>query len=147
MRPVSALLGGVPAAVLPPRAQSLYLKFSIGVARADVFFGTFASLAVLFVWIYAFWAIVLFGAEIAFAHQNLHLYRRQVRGEPAGPAEREAIGLRIVLEVDGGVKRGTAAQVVAAGADMLVAGSAVFGAEDYGSAIAALNACRRSSGA
>ncbi len=40
-------------------------------------------------------------------------------------------GYDIVLEVDGGVKPGTAKQVVEAGADMLVAGSAVFGAEDY----------------
>jgi membrane protein len=42
---------------------------------------------------------VLFGAEVAFAHQNLALYRREVRGRRAGPAEREAIGLRIALEV------------------------------------------------
>jgi len=39
------------------------------------------------------------------------------------------------LEVDGGVKRGTAAQVKNAGADVLVAGSAVFGHEDYAAAI------------
>jgi membrane protein len=53
----------------------------------------------LFVWVYFFWAIVLFGAEVAFAYQNLDLYRRQVRGRKAGPAEREAIGLCIALEV------------------------------------------------
>jgi membrane protein len=52
-----------------------------------------------FVWIYVFWAIVLFGAEIAFAYQNLDLYVREVRGERAGPAEREAIGLRIALQI------------------------------------------------
>ena len=64
----------------------------MGVARADVLFGSFAALPLLFVWIYVFWAIVLFGAEIAFAHQNLALYRRRCAGEPASPAEREAIG-------------------------------------------------------
>lgn len=42
------------------------------------------------------------------------------------------------LEVDGGVKVGIAKQVVAAGADVLVAGSAVFGAKDYAAAISAL---------
>jgi membrane protein len=99
VNPVSALIGAVPAALLTLGAQSLYVGWGIGVARADLFFGSFAALALLFVWIYVFWAIVLFGAEIAFAHQNLHLYRREVRGDPAGPAEREAIGLRIALEV------------------------------------------------
>jgi ribulose-phosphate 3-epimerase len=50
----------------------------------------------------------------------------------------DASGLAIDLEVDGGVKAGTAKQVIAAGADVLVAGSAVFGQTDYASAIRAL---------
>jgi ribulose-phosphate 3-epimerase len=47
-------------------------------------------------------------------------------------------GLAIDLEVDGGVKPGIARQVVEAGADVLVAGTAVFGHADYATAIAAL---------
>ena len=47
-------------------------------------------------------------------------------------------GRTIDLEVDGGIKPGTAKRVVAAGADVLVAGNAVFGAESYASAIRAL---------
>lgn len=42
------------------------------------------------------------------------------------------------LEVDGGINAETARQVVTAGADVLVAGSAVYGAEDPAAAIAAL---------
>jgi ribulose-phosphate 3-epimerase len=44
-------------------------------------------------------------------------------------------GLNIEIEVDGGVKPSNAAEIVAAGADILVAGSAVFGAKDYAAAI------------
>ena len=44
-------------------------------------------------------------------------------------------GFDIDLEVDGGVKAGTAKQVVDAGADVLVAGSAIFGKEDYAAAM------------
>jgi ribulose-phosphate 3-epimerase len=44
----------------------------------------------------------------------------------------------IDLEVDGGVKPGTARRVVDAGADVLVAGSAVYGASNYADAIQAL---------
>jgi ribulose-phosphate 3-epimerase len=47
-------------------------------------------------------------------------------------------GCAIDLEVDGGVKPGTARQVVAAGADVLVAGNAVFNAPDYAAAIQAI---------
>jgi ribulose-phosphate 3-epimerase len=52
----------------------------------------------------------------------------------------QASGRSIHLEVDGGVKPGTARQVIQAGADVLVAGSAVFGAKSYADAIAALRA-------
>ena len=47
-------------------------------------------------------------------------------------------GLDIDLEVDGGVKPGTARQVVEAGADVIVAGSAVFNHHDYAAAITAI---------
>lgn len=99
VRWLSAAIGGAVAGVLTVGAQHLYLDLSVGVARANLFFGSFAALPLLFAWIYVLWAIVLFGAEIAFAHQNLQNYRREVRGKPAGPAEREAIGLRIALDV------------------------------------------------
>ncbi|MGL6177169.1 MAG: ribulose-phosphate 3-epimerase, partial [Vibrionaceae bacterium] len=47
----------------------------------------------------------------------------------------EQSGRNIRLEVDGGINAGNIAQVAAAGADMFVAGSAIFGAPDYRSAI------------
>jgi ribulose-phosphate 3-epimerase len=50
----------------------------------------------------------------------------------------DASGRTIDLEVDGGIKPGTASRVCAAGADVLVAGSAVFNAAPYADAIAAL---------
>ena len=50
----------------------------------------------------------------------------------------DASGRTIALEVDGGINHATAPRVIAAGADTLVAGTAVFGAADYAAAIAAL---------
>src|SRR5690606_34141151 len=40
-------------------------------------------------------------------------------------------GREIRLEIDGGVKVGNIAEIAAAGADTFVAGSAIFGADDY----------------
>jgi len=48
---------------------------------------------------------------------------------------REELGLSFEIEIDGGVKEGTAKRCVDAGADVLVAGSAVFNREDRGKAI------------
>lgn len=50
-------------------------------------------------------------------------------------AERTARGAHYLLEVDGGVDNATAPQCVEAGADILVAGSAVFGAADPAAAV------------
>ncbi|HET6415428.1 MAG TPA: ribulose-phosphate 3-epimerase [Polyangiales bacterium] len=47
-------------------------------------------------------------------------------------------GYDIDLEVDGGVKPGVAREVVGAGADVIVAGSAVFNRDDYAAAIQAI---------
>ncbi|UPY36927.1 ribulose-phosphate 3-epimerase [Sediminicoccus sp. KRV36] len=47
-------------------------------------------------------------------------------------------GREIALQVDGGVTLKTAPDCIAAGADVLVAGTAVFGAADYAAAIAGL---------
>ncbi len=48
------------------------------------------------------------------------------------------MGFTGLLEVDGGIGPATAAQVIAAGADVLVVGSALIGADDPAAALAAL---------
>jgi ribulose-phosphate 3-epimerase len=50
----------------------------------------------------------------------------------------ERAGSRALLEVDGGVKVENAAQIVTAGADILVSGSAIFSGKDYGATIKAM---------
>jgi ribulose-phosphate 3-epimerase len=49
-------------------------------------------------------------------------------------------GLDIRLEVDGGVKTDNIRRIAEAGADTFVAGSAIFGSEDYAATIAAMRA-------
>src|SRR6186997_11639 len=52
----------------------------------------------------------------------------------------DALGKPIRLEIDGGVKVDNIGEIARAGADMFVAGSAIFGAKDYPSTIAAMRA-------
>ncbi len=55
----------------------------------------------------------------------------------------DARGLPLEIEVDGGVKPETAAKVAGAGANVLVAGTAVFGQKDYAAAILAIRESAR----
>ncbi len=96
---VAAVIGGVVAGVFFAALQTVYVGAQIGVARYDFLFGSVAFLPLLIVFVYFSWAIILLGAEVSFAYQNLARYRREVKGEIPGPANRDAIGLGIALEV------------------------------------------------
>lgn len=50
----------------------------------------------------------------------------------------DASGYDIRLEIDGGVKTGNIAEIHEAGADTFVAGSAIFGSDDYAATVAAM---------
>lgn len=52
----------------------------------------------------------------------------------------DATGLEIGIEIDGGVAPGTIEEISAAGVNIFVAGSAIFGADNYSQAITALKA-------
>jgi ribulose-phosphate 3-epimerase len=52
----------------------------------------------------------------------------------------EQRGLAVDIEIDGGVKLDNVAQVVAAGANVIVSGSGIFGTADYARTIAAMRA-------
>ena len=52
----------------------------------------------------------------------------------------EASGQEIRLEIDGGVKVDNIGEIAAAGADTFVAGSAIFGSDDYAATIATMKA-------
>ncbi len=66
----SALLGGFVAALVYQAVQWVYIYFQIGASNAGAVYGTFAALPLFLIWLQTSWLIVLYGAELAFAHQN-----------------------------------------------------------------------------
>ena len=51
-----------------------YINFQIGVAKYGAIYGSFAALPLFLLWLQISWLIVLFGAEVSFAHQNVETY-------------------------------------------------------------------------
>jgi membrane protein len=70
----SGLMGGILAGTIYQLAQWVYIKFQIGVASYGAVYGSFAALPLFLVWLQTSWLVVLYGAEIAFAHQNVDTY-------------------------------------------------------------------------
>lgn len=70
----SALIGAILAGTVFIFTQWAYIHFQVGVSRYNAIYGSFAALPLLLFWIRISWLIVLFGAEISFANQNVEYY-------------------------------------------------------------------------
>lgn len=70
----SGILAGIVAGTVYQIAQWAYVGFQIGVAKYNAIYGSFAALPLFLAWLQLSWLIVLFGAEISFAHQNVDTY-------------------------------------------------------------------------
>jgi membrane protein len=70
----AGLVGGVVAGTLYQIAQGAYISFQIGAAKYNAIYGSFAALPLFLMWVQISWWIVLFGAELSFANQNVDTY-------------------------------------------------------------------------
>lgn len=70
----SAMIAGVIAGTIFQLLQWGYIHFQIGVNKYSAVYGGFAALPLFLVWLQLSWLIVLFGAEISFANQNVEKY-------------------------------------------------------------------------
>jgi membrane protein len=70
----SGLLAGIVAGTIFQMVQILYVHFQVGVGKYGAIYGSFATLPLFLIWLQISWLIVLFGAELAFAHQNVDTY-------------------------------------------------------------------------
>ncbi len=70
----SGLLAGIVAGTIFQLVQWAYISFQIGVAKYGAIYGSFAALPLFLMWLQISWLIVLFGAELSFAHQNVDTY-------------------------------------------------------------------------
>lgn len=65
----SAFVAAIISTILFEAVQWIYLEFQIGASRLNAIYGGFAALPLFFIWVQYSWYVVLFGAEIAYAHQ------------------------------------------------------------------------------
>ena len=69
-----AAMGSLIAALLFELLQWAYVSSQIGVAQYNKIYGSFAALPLFLIWVQYSWFVVLFGAELTFAHQNVDHY-------------------------------------------------------------------------
>jgi membrane protein len=70
----NGLIAGLIAGTAAVLFQSLYQELQIGVWRFNTLYGSIAMIPLLLLWLQITWLIVLMGAELAFAYQNIEHY-------------------------------------------------------------------------
>jgi membrane protein len=92
----AGLIGGVLAGTLFILFQWLYIVLQVGVARYNAIYGSFAALPLFFIWLRYSWLIVLFGAEVSFATQNVNTFEFEKDCLTASYAFKRLLSLRMV---------------------------------------------------
>ena len=92
----SGLVGGVIAGTAFKILQWAYIFFQVGVSRYNAIYGSFAALPLFLVWLQLSWLIVLVGAELSFAHQNVDEYELEPDSRKISDSLRKIIDLAIV---------------------------------------------------
>ena len=67
----AALIGAIVAGSVYQITNWIYITFQVGVSSYNGIYGSFAALPLFLVWVQLSWTIVLFGAELSFAIQNM----------------------------------------------------------------------------
>ncbi|MCW3804868.1 YihY/virulence factor BrkB family protein [Plebeiibacterium marinum] len=96
---VSALVGGVVAGVLFQVLQYYFINFMVGVSRYNAIYGSFAALPLFLFWMQASWLIVMFGAEISFAVQNVNSFEFEADTKNVSLEYKRIVALMVCYEV------------------------------------------------
>jgi len=91
-----ALIGGVAAGILYQALQILYFGIQVGVSKQAEIYGGFAALPLFLIWLQLSWFIVLFGAELAFASQNVDTYIFESDTKSISTSLKRLLSLQIV---------------------------------------------------
>ncbi|MCH9609494.1 MAG: hypothetical protein S4CHLAM45_10160 [Chlamydiales bacterium] len=75
--------------------QWLYFTLQVGVSQYNAVYGTFAAIPLFLFWVHIGWVIVLIGAKIAFAFQNVTAYEFMVEDISLSLRFQEILSVRI----------------------------------------------------
>jgi membrane protein len=91
----AGLLAGIIAGTIFQIVQWGYISFQIGTAKYNAIYGSFAALPLFLMWVQISWWVVLFGAELSFAYQNVDTYEYEPDSNKVSPAFKKVLTLQI----------------------------------------------------
>ncbi|MDY6791975.1 MAG: YihY/virulence factor BrkB family protein [Thermodesulfobacteriota bacterium] len=111
----SGLLAGMVAGTIYQLAQVGYIYLQVAIAKNNPVYASLVALPLLLIWLQASWAIILIGAEVSFAHQNVEMYEFEPDYLNISPHFKKLLSLQIAHLLINKFARGdnpsTAAQI------------------------------------
>jgi len=95
VRPATGVAAAVAAGTMYQLVQWVYINFQIGISKYNAIYGSFAALPLFLIWLQLSWVIVIFGAELSFALQNVDRFELEPDARRAGPGVRKLLCLLI----------------------------------------------------
>ena len=92
----SAFFAAVVAGTSFELLEWVYVNFQIGVAGYNAIYGSFAAIPLFLAWLQLSWLIILFGAELSFAHQNVGRYRLEEESTNISSSYRKRLTLYVL---------------------------------------------------
>ncbi len=93
---VPALISGIIAGTILQGIQWLYIDLQFGIAKLSAIYGSFAAVPLFIIWIQTSWIVVLLGAEISFANQNISRYELESEALNISNYQKRALVLMIM---------------------------------------------------
>ncbi|MDR3189329.1 MAG: YihY/virulence factor BrkB family protein [Prevotellaceae bacterium] len=107
VRLAPALVAGVIAGTLFHLVQNFYIYSQVMVSNYSAIYGSFAAVPLFLLWAQASWLILLFGAELSFATQNVQHYEYGANTQSLSMRERKLLALLIVRCIVGNFAAGS----------------------------------------
>lgn len=101
-----ALIGALTAALLWAGTRWALASTSATLVRYNTVYGSLATIPITMVWLYLTWLIVILGAELGFAIQNLKTQRKEELAGATTELFQETVALRIVANIAKAFEKG-----------------------------------------
>jgi len=91
-----ALVSGIIAGTILQLLQWLYIDLQFGITKLSAIYGSFAAIPLFIIWVQSSWIILLLGAELTFANQNISRYEVDSEVMTVSHYQRRALVLMIM---------------------------------------------------
>ncbi len=93
---IPALVSGIIAGTILQLLQWLYIDLQFGISKLSAIYGSFAAIPLFILWLQASWIIILLGAELSFANQNVSRYEYESEALNVSSYQKRALVLMIM---------------------------------------------------